>query len=173
MVRTLERHDARLKRESMRDTVQEDYQSKIARPNDSEFMLETFNINSGYLLSILRLLDEFTILKVNGITGHGKHNTDYYYQMYEILEMIVDTIYPKMTKETGEFFDEALQKISESIDDAFEETSRGIFVNRTKARKVRKEIGRIYRELLMHMEKRGLLTYKREDPKHAMSKFHD
>lgn len=138
----------------------------------TEETLEVLNLNTGYLLTILRLIDQFSTLKVNGI-NFSKMTPDYYYQMYETLEMILDLMYCKMKKEEQENLQYRLDIIFNTVESMFVETDDDMMMDKNKAIRLRRDIGLLFRDLLTTMEKRGILTYKADNPKMAMGKFSD
>jgi hypothetical protein len=165
--RFVRRDYKRAQKDELKDRVQSDMQMA------TEVDKAVFNINTGYLLSILRLMDEFTIVKVNGIRGEGKLNSEYYYQMWELLEMIADMISPKITKEDRAEIDKRLDDVLNRIDNIFEVTQRGVFVKKREALTLRSDIGKLFRYILQSVERIGMLTYKAEDPSKAMGNFMD
>lgn len=162
------------RREIMNKEInKEQIQSQFQEIEYTPKTLEQFNINTGYLLTILRLIDEYSIIKVNGMNNNGKNNPEYYYQLFEVLEMILDMIYCKMTLENQKGFQKRLDYVQSMIEEIFIETDDNMLMDKIQSLKLRREISLIFRDLLFNMEERGMLTYKTDDPKFAMGKFSD
>lgn len=156
-----------------KDKLKESFRSEIRTPMDQiTGEKDVFNINTGYLLSILRLIDEYTILKVNGIQGQ-KNNIDYYMQMWEILEMILDLVSPKMDEKQIKLIDDELTECRKNIAEVFQGTQKGIWMDPMKALELRGRFGKMFRNMLVIMERRGMLTYIKDNPLDAMSNFSD
>lgn len=161
---------------AQKDRLSQDLQSDIQ--SSSDVTSETFNINTGYLLTILRLIDEYNIIKINGIQGVGKNNPDYFYQLTELLESIMillspKMVPPKMTEEERNNMETEFLNIIETIETVFQHTPNGMFIDGKKAFETRMRLNNIMRTILGFMEKAGMLTFKSDDPHLAMGKFSD
>ena len=151
--------------------VEEGFRSDM---NFESQMLETLNMNNGYLLIILRLMDEFTILKINGVNQAGKLTPEYYYQLWEILDMIINYISCKMDDSLKKNIKKRMDDLFDRVNTCFTNHSNGeMFMNVFESRRLRKDLGQVFEDLLENMEKRGMLTYKAEDPSKAMGDFTD
>jgi len=168
----LAQRQTKMMQNSRRDMIKKDFEADVSELNPIQ-QLENLNINTGYLLTILRLIDQFSITKINGIGGVGKDNPDYYYQLYELLEMLLDMLYCKMKPEDKQSFQKRLDRVYKNIEMIFKETENGVFINKVNSMRLRRDIVMLFRDLLDNMEKRGMLTYKTDDPKFSMGKFSD
>lgn len=136
-------------------------------------LLEEKNMNTGYLLTILRLIDEFSLTKIMGVQRGEKYTPNHYYHLYEVLDAIFDLIFCKMSPEVQKNFDNRLESIRVEIDGLFTESEFGTFMDKGKGLRIRQMINSLFRDMLINMDTRGMLTYKSDDPRFAMSKFTD
>ena len=142
--------------------------------NTQDDILETFNLNVGYLLTIQRLIDEYVFVKVNGIQGQGKQNDEYYLHLWEIIDTIKTLLVCKMDKDIRISIEAKLENLLDDIKNLFVENSDGDkYWDKHKAIKLRSDIDNVLALLMQDMESRGMLTYKTEDPRLAMGRFGD
>lgn len=140
--------------------------------------VEKFSMNSAYLILLARLLDEFMITKTNGISSVGKYNPDYYYQMYEILDSIINNIACKLMKNPEDkqrlsILKSCLNKLSDDVDNVFMKSEKGVYMDKKKGLELRTRFGRLYEVILNIMDEKGLLTTKHIDVKRSMENFSD
>jgi hypothetical protein len=133
--------------------VQQGFQSDM---NFDSQVLETLNMNNGYLLIILRLMDEFTLLKVNGIgEQRNKNSPEYYYQLWEILDMIVNFITCKMRLDVKDDIKNRMNDLFDKVNTCFKQSEHGLYMNPIEARKLRKDLGQIFEDLLDNIKKQN------------------
>lgn len=142
------------------------FQSTVSQANP----LESMNINVGYLLSLIRLIDEFTIVEIR--KNDYNSETDYLYHLWRLTRSMRRLLKCKMSEEKSKEFRrrelEAQNMIGEVTTGADNE-----YVDNQKAFETESYIGEIFEDLVADMEQRGMLTYKKEDPMNAMGKFSD
>jgi hypothetical protein len=133
--------------------------------------LETMNMNVGYLLSLIRLIDEYTIIEI----ARDRYETEVQYlnhlwriirSMYRLLSCKMDDV--KRTDFKKRIFTDTPKQMQEVSQGA-----NGEYVDNDKAFITESFIGEIFQDLVADMESRGMLTYKKENPMEAMGKFSD
>lgn len=139
--------------------------------------MDEVNMNSGYLLMILRFLAEYEEIRLKGIHGVGKQNPDWYNAQYDLLAAIYDWIYCKMVDRYKDMLVEIEKKLNYCEDNlhriCIQTSDGGMLLNRDVSRSVQNTFRSLVRDYLYFMEKKGMLTKKFLDPKYAMSKFTD
>lgn len=168
--RSMAENYSRESRAAQKENLQSAFNSDVPTPRET---IETLNINTGYLLSILRLIDEWVIIRVNGITNIGRDNPDYFYMQLRLCKTILHLINCKMKPETRESFRTTVVKLKEMFESMFVSTDAGKYFNNFQKDRYDDEIGELFENILIEMDKRGMLTYKKDDPIGALGKFSD
>jgi hypothetical protein len=132
--------------------------------------MEAVNMNAGYLLSVLALVEEFRILKLRGYAGSRK-NPDYYDNLWNILFTMRDLLDPKMSKEETQMIDTSLFFCRQKIDELFLSTQKGIYADSNSMFKVLLMLSDMFRYMLQVMNKIGMLTKKESSPLDAMKEM--
>jgi hypothetical protein len=149
----------------------EDTLGKLGSNISSELRnMEAVNMNAGYLLSIIGLMEEYKLVKIHGYNG-SRTNLDYFDNLRNILDTIYDFLYPKVTKEERVLYDEQFKKIDEDIDNMFQQTAKGIYADKQKMRECMNKIKTLFRALECSMNEIGMLTKKEASPLDAMSEM--
>ena len=162
-------------------TVEEEMDArKIRRQDDisAEFDVESkemMNLNAGYLVCILKLMDDFTYVKVNGLQGN-KDSQEFFIYVWELLDSMRILLAPKIIPRRPEEYKmimKAMDMVYEQMGTIFVQTHDGLYVNKWEAMNLRRKIGNIYQQLLIEMEYLGMLTFMRSNPNLAMTKYTD
>ena len=142
------------------------FQSSVSQANP----LESMNINVGYLLSLIRLIDEFTIVEIN--KERYETETDYLYHLWRLIRSMRRLLKCKMEETKQKDFRTRELKAQAMIGEV-STGQNGEYIDNQKAFDTESYIGEIFEDLVADMEVRGMLTYKKEDPMQAMGKFSD
>jgi len=132
--------------------------------------LEAINMNAGYLLSVLALMEEFRMLKLRGYNGSRKC-PDYYDNLHNILFTMRDLLDPKMTEDEKIFYDKELVEIRNDIRNIFQQTDKGIFAKPELMDRSLMRLSVLFRNSLRTMNKIGMLTKQEASPLKAMSEM--
>jgi hypothetical protein len=137
-------------------------------------IMDEINMNSGWLISLLKNIEMFQDVRYRGIGAIGKQNPDYYYAQHELLGIMYDLLECKMKEEEIKQCQQILDALEISIDTLFIQNTSGelLFIVQ-KAKNIRKDLAKLFRYYLNFMEKRGILTKKTMNPQMAMAEFMD
>lgn len=125
-----------------------------------------FHMGAGFLLEIIKIIDQWNILVAHGIAGK-KNTPDVFGLHINLLQALADLLSAKL-----DVPEEIIQKIDDfedKIDECFTQRYTEQLINNTEARKLRKEIRKVYRDLLSRMKEAGILTKVQSDPRLAMA----
>lgn len=136
-----------------------------------QHILEKFNLNSGYLLMLARIMDQFTIIKANSVASTGRSNPDVYYPMWEQLDLMENILACKQLPAKRILYRNRLRELLTRIKGVGISNDQGMFVNDIDYMEIRYEMGVLFEDLLIDIEAIGMLTFKQEDPLKAMAKF--
>jgi hypothetical protein len=151
------------------------FSSDILNVPDQISSEEIFTLNTGYLITILKLVDEFCFIKVNGY-NNSRESYNYFLLQWEIIDMINTLLAPKLIKRDKirkKDFDDRIDNMIEFIDKIYQQTDNGLFVNKTQTLRLRRQFTKLFEDQIIAIEDLGMLTLGKENPMKAMGKFYD
>lgn len=162
-------------REVNKNTLLDEHNQQMIDAYDIDSQ-DIFNLNNGYLLLILRVMDNYMLLNLQGVEGAGKQCPDYFEAQTRNLEQFITLLSAKLIKSKRE---KQLKKLDNIIDkikllsvQVFMKNNFGEDVfNPVVAEIIEKWYKKIYRYLQLYMEERGMLTKLPENPFLAGSRF--
>ena len=151
-----------------------DHQERIASTMDTALTnldpMETMNINGGYLLALIRLVDEYTIIELNKDTYN---DVKYLQSLMRIVRSMTRLLSCKMNVEKKTLFKKRINDVINMIQTVVVGGKDNHYIDPQKSFETETILGEIFEDLLDDMERRGLLTYRAENPMNAMGKFSD
>ena len=132
--------------------------------------LEVININSGFLLALIRLIDEFTLTEINKNT-YGSENA-YTEHLFRITRSMLRLLSCKMQPDRKKDFKDRINNVLIKMGN-ISVGNDGDYINPKVSFQVESDIGEIFESLISYMEAISMLTYKADDPNKAMAKFDD
>lgn len=129
---------------------------------------DEINMNSGYLLSNLKIMEMIDSLRMNGIAG-DKNCEEYYREFMELMTIWYDKLYCKMDDEEAEEIATNLNKIEENIPGLYTKSNDELFGNDKLILETKQMLRKIFRQLMEFMQEKGMLTYITQDPNIAIT----
>ena len=159
---------AQVKKQIQRDYVkpneeQEDDYKKWSNTSGA------LNINRYYLILIARSLELYLCKRLYG-DGNSLCNIQ---AQIEYLCGAVDTMSAKISADEIKVFDEQITKLNELIGDSIVLNAEGhaAFMDVNKKYQLKQDTSKLYRAILLVMEKYDMLTFKEDNPQDVLSDF--
>jgi len=147
------------------------FESNIRQVNPLNTDLDSMSINVGYLISLIRLIDEYTMVEIT--RANYPTEVSYLQQLWRIVKSMYGLLTCKMQPDTKAEFKKRIFYTSRKMIQNVVQDTKGKYIDVGLAYDTEIFISEIFQDLINHMEQRGMLTYKKEDPNFAMGKFSD
>lgn len=128
---------------------------------------EEFNLNAHYLKEIGFVIEEWRLLHLYGIQN-STNTPDYYDRAVRILDALLDLLSPKIKSEEINKYNKWIRNFEFKASGMFQNQEKGLFLDKSKAPKVKYIMRLIYRYLLLRIEQKGMLTKLADDPTKAI-----
>ena len=147
------------------------FESDIRQVNPLNNDMDSMSINVGYLISLIRMIDEFSMVEIS--RQNYSTEVQYLQQLWRIVKSMYGLLTCKMKTETKNMFKKKIFYTSREMIKNVNQDNKGKYIDVGLAFDTEVYICEIFQDLINHMEQRGMLTYKKEDPRGAMGNFSD
>ena len=127
------------------------------------------NINRYYLVLIARSLELYLCKRLYG----DMNSLETINSQIEYLSAAIDSMSAKISSEDIELFDTKLTELNNLICESIIMNSEGhpAYMNTQKKAQLKTDTGKLYRLVLLTLEKYDMLTFKEENPQDVLSDF--